>query len=1054
MKPSRIKPALRVAFGLLALVAASTPADAQYFGRNKVQYQTFDFRVLQTPNFDVYFYPEEEVAARDAARMAERWYARLSRILDYRFENRQPLILYGSGPEFQQTGTTGGEIGEGTGGFTEAFKQRVVMPFASSYEETDHVLGHELVHAFQYDISGLGRAQGGLEAAARRFQVPLWFTEGMAEYLSIGPVDSHTAMWVRDAAITGQIPSIERMTRDPRVFPYRWGHALWAYIGGRWGDAVVGQILKQVGQGVPYPEAFERILNIELDELSDEWHTAIRRAYLPLVSERLEAREAARPLITERREGGRLNVGPSISPDGRMVAYLSEREDLDVALHLANAETGAFIRTLIKGPAFDAHFGSLRYINSAGTWSPDGRQIAVSALRGYSDVLVTVDVRNGDILREFRVPGVGEITNPTWSPDGQTIVFSGLAGGISDLYALDVRTGQARRLTNDRFGDLHPAFSPDGSTIAFVSERAPVTDLAALRFTSYQISLLTVATGEIRTLGSLRGEKNINPEWTPDGRGLFFISNRNGIPNVFRVDLATEQVSRVTNLFTGVSGITDLSPAITASRSAERLLFAAYEKGGYNIYALNGAQQLAGTPAPAIQTAADSVDTPLAAVLPPVPRPREAAFNRVSLALADPQFGLPADTTYPVRSYRPRLTLDYLGQPQIGVSTRDQFGRGGLYGGITGIFSDQLGYHTVYGVLQAQGQLDEIGGSFAYLYRKYRWNYGAAIQRIPYIYGFYAEGFNPEDPSQFLQRLQRYRIFDNSIQGIAQYPFSRVQRVEFSAGLRRLSQDVQNLDYVYDAQTGQFLGFDESEDEGDRFNLAEATAALVYDNSLFGYTSPFAGMRYRFEVSPTFGSLNYLQAIADFRRYQFLRPFTVAVQGLHFGRYGSDAEENSILTRNIYLGQPSLVRGYYDVYGDCAGRNAETQEEFEAACGLLNQMFGSRVGVAKAELRLPRLAQAAIGSFVLPPIEGFAFADAGVTWGQGQSVVFERAVPLNSGACTADPELCQERRFLTSVGVGGRINLFGYFILEVDYLRPFALKDQGWKWHFALQPGF
>jgi hypothetical protein len=198
-------PALRLVTPLvLALAAAAvhdTSLSAQYFGRNKVQYETFDFQVLRTENFDVYYYPSEQVATRDAARMAERWYSRLSRIIDHRFENRQPLVLYGSHPEFQQTVTTGGEIGEGTGGFTEAFKRRVVMPLAGSYEETDHVLGHEMVHAFQYDIAGFGRGgAGGLEAAARRLSVPLWFTEGMAEYLSVGPVDPHTAMWVRSPA--------------------------------------------------------------------------------------------------------------------------------------------------------------------------------------------------------------------------------------------------------------------------------------------------------------------------------------------------------------------------------------------------------------------------------------------------------------------------------------------------------------------------------------------------------------------------------------------------------------------------------------------------------------------------------------------------------------------------------------------------------------------------------------------------------------------------------------------------------------------------------------
>jgi Tol biopolymer transport system component len=1045
---SRIDRTLRIALGFAVLAVASSPAEAQYFGRNKVQYQTFDFRTLRTPNFDIYFYPEEEAAVRDAARMAERWYLRLSRVLDHRFEQRQPIVLYASSPEFQQTVTTRSELGEGTGGFTDVFKQRIVMPFAYTYEETDHVLGHEMVHAFQFDISGLGRAGGGLEQAARRYQVPLWFSEGMAEYLSIGPVDPHTTMWLRDAAITGQIPSIDRMTRDPRVFPYRWGHALWAYVGGRWGDAVIGQILKQVGQGVPYEEAFQRILNVSLEDLSEEWHTSIRRAYLPLVADRLEAREAARPLISQRREGGRLNLGPAISPDGRQVAYLSERGFLDVELHLANAETGEFIRTLVRGTAFDPHFSSLRYIYSAGTWSPDGRQLAFSAQRGPSDVLVTLDVRTARILREYRIPGVGEIGNPTWSPDGQSVVFSGLRGGISDLYALDLRSGQARRLTQDRFGDLHPSYSPDGRTIAFVTERGTDADAAVLRFSGYRIALLDVASGQVRVAPQMAGTHNINPEWTRDGSGLFFISNRFGIPNIFRLTLASGQLTRVTNLFTGVSGITDLSPAITAARNSDRLLFAAYERGGYNIYALSGAQQLAGTAITQTQILAvgDTI-APAAAVLPPVPRPREPAFNRVATALADARTGLPrADTVYPAEPYRARLGLDYLGQPQVGVSSRDAFGRGGVYGGIAGIFSDILGYHTLFGTVQAQGQLDEIGGSLAYIYSKYRWNYGVVASRIPYIFGQYQVGINPENPNEYLQRLARYRIFDSSIQGLAQYPFSRVQRVEFTAGPRRLAQDVQNLDNVYHFPSGQLIDQRRSEQEMGSLNLLETSGALVYDNSLFGYTSPFAGQRYRFELSPTFGNLNYLQVLADYRRYQLLRPITLAVQGLHFARHGADAEEQTILTRNVYLGHPSLVRGYQGVYSDCvAGSQDLPGQDRERSCNLLNQMFGSRIGVAKAELRFPLIRQLVVGTGIgLPPIEGIAFADAGVAWGRGQTPgFFERGILPDE----------TRRGLITSAGVGARVNLFGYFILEVDYLRAFELQ-RGWRWNFALQPGF
>ncbi|HET7275449.1 MAG TPA: hypothetical protein VFI91_09830, partial [Longimicrobiaceae bacterium] len=958
---------------------------------------------------------------------------------------------YANHPHFQQTTVLSSQPGVGTGGVTEAFKQRVIMPITGAAKETNHVLGHELVHAFQYDISGFGRAGGGLEAAARRFNVPLWFTEGMAEYLSLGPVDPHTAMWLRDAALTGEIPSIERLTYDPRIFPYRYGHALWAYIAGRWGDAVIGQILKLVGQGVPYPDAFERLLNTSLDEISQDWEASIRRTYLPLLADHPEAREIAQPLITSEDEGGSLNVAPSLSPDGQWVAFLSELDFIDVQLHLANAETGEVIRTLQEGSAFDPHFSSLRYISSSGTWSPDGQRFAFSALRGGTDYLVVIDVNEADIIREYKVPGVGEITNPSWSPDGRSIAFSGIVGGISDLYILDLQSGQARQLTDDRYADLQPVYSPDGSRIAFVTDRGPETDVSALDFAPYRIALFDISSGVAQVLPRMEGPNNINPAWTADGAGLYFVSNRSGIPNIYRLDLASEDLFRITDLFGGVSGITDLSPSMTSAATTDKVLFTAFEEGNYNIYSLEGADDLTGELVPVSTTYTWDTDPPLPAVLPPAPRPQEGAFNRVVAMLDNDEFGLPApnDTSWNVVPYDADLSLDYLGQPQVGVATGGMFGQGGVYGGIAGIFSDMLGRHQVFGAVQAQGQLDEIGFSTIYLNRRGRWNFGVSAQRVPIVYGQYREGFTEDF---YVQQIIRARFFNSSLQGLAQYPFSTVQRVEFNAGYRRFATDLQIFEILRDPSTGVVIDQRERDQEGIGLNLFETSAALVYDNALLGYTSPFAGQRYRFEITPTFGDLQFVQALGDYRKYFWWRPFTFAVRGLHFGRYGPNADgvtdEGEDVFNDIYLGAPSLVRGYGNTYSDC--RSADTADERQIACETLPQLLGSRIGIASAEIRFPLLQNVVIGSAIgLPPIEGLLFYDAGIAWSNDIDPVFQRGIPRND---TGEP-LLSEHGIVTSAGVGARINLFGYIIMEVDYVQAFEL-DNGWQWIFNFTPGF
>src|SRR3989442_5796665 len=265
-------PMRRIAGAVAALVLAGTaPLVAQYLGQNKVQYRTFDFQIIQTEHFEVYYYPAERVAALDAARVAERWYARLSRILHHQFQARKPIILYASQSDFQQTNIVDAP-GEGLGGVTEFFKHRMVLPFTGSYAELEHVIGHEMVHQFQYDVFSRGRIGAGVQTLVN-VNPPLWFMEGMAEYLSLGPIDNHTAMWLRDASLEGHLPTIEQLTYDPRIFPYYFGHGLWAYIGEKWGDEVIGEIL-QASTASGVEGAFKRALGLSLDDLSSEGREA------------------------------------------------------------------------------------------------------------------------------------------------------------------------------------------------------------------------------------------------------------------------------------------------------------------------------------------------------------------------------------------------------------------------------------------------------------------------------------------------------------------------------------------------------------------------------------------------------------------------------------------------------------------------------------------------------------------------------------------------------------------------------------------------------------
>ena len=352
-----------------------------------------------------------------------------------------------------------------------------------------------MVHQFQYDTWSRGRAGGGLSTLIA-INPPLWFAEGMAEYLSIGPINPETAMWLRDASLEGTLPTIEQMTLDPyKYFPYRFGHALWSYIGERWGDEAVGAILKATLAG-GVDGAFRRTIGLTLEQLSTQWRDAVQKKYLPEIGARAKASAVASALLTEKRSEGTLHLAPALSPDGSQVAYFSEKDFYFVDLYLADGTTGKVKRRILKS-GISSNYETYRFINSQANWSPDGKYLAFAAKRGARDVIVIVDVaRNKEVKRiELKLSGV---TTPSWSPDGQQLVFTGYDGGLSDLFVVSRDGSGLRRLTEDKYADLHPVWSPDGKTIAFATDRGGETNFKTLAIGNMRIALYDLDTGSDR----------------------------------------------------------------------------------------------------------------------------------------------------------------------------------------------------------------------------------------------------------------------------------------------------------------------------------------------------------------------------------------------------------------------------------------------------------------------------------------------------------------------------------------------------------------------------
>lgn len=1057
--------AARILLASLAILLCATRLDAQqYFGMNQVQYKHFDWKVIETEHWLVHYYPEERSGAMDAARMAERSYARLSKVMDHQFREKKPIILFSGRAEFGQNNVTG-DLGEGTGGVTEALRHRMILPLTGDLGSFEHVLTHEMVHEFQYDIFARGKAGANLQAL-NQVDPPLWFMEGMAEYLSIGPRHILTTTWVRDAAVTGTLPTIEQMTERPdKYFPYRYGEALWEYIGERWGDAAIGEIL-QNATTLGIARAFQRQLGLTLHELSDDWREAVNTKYLPQAAVLDRPQTFAQALLTEKRSGGQIFLAPSLSNDGSRIAFLSngsfKRGELFIDLWLADARTGKRIKRLVQSTT-NPNFEELRLLYSQSSFSNDGRTLAFTAQREGKDVLYLMDVASASVRKRLDLP-VDAVWSPVFSPDDRQIAFSGTRGGITDIYIVDADGKNLRQLTNDKYGDMQPAWSPDGRSIAFASDRGSDTDLSVLKIAKWRIAVLDVANGNVSVLPNQDG-LNLNPQWSPDSRDLAFISDRTGIPNVFVYDFATQQHYQITNVLGGVSAITEYSPAISWSRGADRMAFTYYEKGDYTVWTFDnprGMKRTAFKPGvsnlAAVTTAPTAAQPPATALDSLTLRPRAGEPTStyrapagaressvlpaqevasadlppsIGALLADPLYGLPDSTRFKEHPYHVSFHPDYIADPSVGYTPSS----GGMFaGGTAFVFSDLLGNHQLAVAGNVYGRLSDASVFLGYANLSHRLQYTTGMAQDPVYVPIRGGTLQGNNILRFQTDYLRYVIRNVFLTG--QYPFNRFTRVEtgmqfnsIARGVVNVFQDCNSAGFCTDVQFKNDTTFK-------TLNYVTPSSAFVSDNTLFGTTGPVMGRRMRFQVSQSLGNVNFSDFLVDYRRYDPIVFNTLTFATRFISSLSVGRDENFFPK---YIGRPDFVRGYdranFSFY-DCTSVIGGQQTCNNA------QLAGSRVAVANAELRFPIIRRFDIGTaFGLPPVDGLIFYDAGLAWSKGQNPHLGRAPQNNNQDLNRYP--------LTSWGAGLRVNLFNLAILRWDYARPLSI-DRKPNWTFSL----
>lgn len=847
-----------------ALLLSSAVASHAQFGKNKVQYQEFDWKYIESKHFDVYFHGDAKYLAEFTALNAEEALPKIERILGFKLSKRISIVVYNSQNEFQQTNIISSFLPEGVGGVTELMKNRVVLPFFGSYGQLRHVTHHELIHAVMNDMYYGGSIQTAVYSG-NLANLPLWISEGLAEWSSLGQLDFETDIFMRDLFMGSNPPGL--MDLDG-YYAYRGGQAFYWYVDRVYGEEKITELLNRIKITRSVDLAFRGCFQMSLEEFSEKWVADMKKFYFPDIAKFQAPEDYAIRVTNHEKLRNFYNTSPAISPDGSRMVYIADKEGLFRIFLLDLEKTGKEPPTpkLLISSFRSQDFEDLNMLTPGLSWSPDGKKIAISAKAGENDAIFIVDPNTSD-YDKIDI-GMKSISSVAWSYDGDKIAFIGIKDQQSDVYVYSIPNKRVDQLTNDVFTDHSPVWAHDNKTIFFISDRDSITQqgMAKDKFSiwKHDVSLsdifsLDVGSGKITRVTHSGAYNKTSLAISDDDKKLLFVSDRNGIGNIYELNLVTGAERPKTN---SISGITQIS----LSPDSRVLLFSSLRNSGYDIFKIRNPfdKNLPGDTVP-ITPLREKLNEKIARLqsfsksIPvkndPAAQPEKLAgygdfsveFSRQQVVKTNPDaikndvagaqsFAKNSvDTNFVVNPYKVKFTPDIiLGNPSYNTFY-------GVQGVAQALFSDVMGNHQLY--IQANLLYDLKNSSFmvSYYYLPGQIDYSFS--------GYHTAAY------VWLKDGDLYRFRKYGADVSAYYPFDFFNRIEWGVGLQAYSRE--NLDNTNVSSITRFL--------------VVPQAKYVHDDVLWGDFAPVRGSRYNVEVTgaPKLSTdgVGFMNITGDYRTY-------------------------------------------------------------------------------------------------------------------------------------------------------------------------------------------
>ncbi|MFC1725645.1 hypothetical protein ACFL4T_08460 [candidate division KSB1 bacterium] len=493
-----------------------------YFGRNKVQYKNFNWQLMKTDHFDIYYYPEMEELAKIGANFAEKEYSRLETKFNHTVTRRIPLIFYSSRIHFQQTNILPMLIPEGVEGFIEYIKGRVTVPYNGSLNKFKTTISHELVHALQ--MSKTARVQKDHRITVKG-SPPFWFSEGLADYWA-GEWESMGEMVLRDMIVSNNFVSLKNINSITGSYlAYKEGQTLLKYISDRFGEEKIRLLMENFWKDNNFKKIIENTLDIKYEKLGRDWEYDLKKKYFPLFKDSdLPTYHAVR--LTNKG----FNRNPKYVKIGNeeKMLFLSNRSGYsNIYMKSVNKDLKE-VEILVKGERSDEFeyfhlFEPNLNVNSQ-------NELAFIVKSGERDVLYIMNINDKKIKDRFEFDDIISITSPNWSRNNLYILFSGLSvSGKKDIYSLDITKRSIKKLTDDFYEDKDAIWLSDGKSIIFSSDRGDNSGNG-----SFNLFIMNLETGSIKYM-THSNYNDYAPVIKKDENIIAYVSEKDDVPNIFGI---------------------------------------------------------------------------------------------------------------------------------------------------------------------------------------------------------------------------------------------------------------------------------------------------------------------------------------------------------------------------------------------------------------------------------------------------------------------------------------------------------------------------------------